>query len=168
MLTLEVIEGDRPGRLIHVASPVCEIGRDADGGVSLRGEQVRPRHATIRLERRQWVIAPLAPESATRRNGILINQATPLAIGDRLRLGDVQMVVRGASPSTANQHPGDPVINHLQTVFPHINMKAGDDRGNLTDRASETSGRNRDVGDTDQTRSHRLYDFCLSLRSWLW
>lgn len=85
LLELEIGESSGPD--------VWEIGRNANCQIRLQNGSVSDRHAQLRHERGQWRLVNLL---AT--NGVYVNNtkklSATLADGDRIRLGDTQLLFR--------------------------------------------------------------------------
>lgn len=79
------------------AGATLVLGRDPQCAVVLRGEGVAPRHAELRREAGAWWISDLG--GGVELDGVAVLRA-PLGPGDRLRLGTVELVVRGDRPET--------------------------------------------------------------------
>lgn len=71
------------------------IGRDPECELVLRGEGVARRHAEVRWREGDWWISDLG--GGVELDGVAILRAR-LSPGDRLRLGSVELVARGAGP----------------------------------------------------------------------
>lgn len=77
------------------AAATLVLGRDPQCAVVLRAEGVAPRHAELRREEGGWWVSDLG--GGVELDGVAVLRA-PLGPGDRLRLGTVELVVRGVGP----------------------------------------------------------------------
>jgi Mg-chelatase subunit ChlD len=102
-LELRVLSGPSTGRVLVVA-PGEVIGRGTDAEQVLVDETVSRRHAQVAWMEGRWAIVDLGSTSGTLRNGMAVERAS-LALGDRLRLGDTELVVgsvvKDVDPSTS-------------------------------------------------------------------
>lgn len=75
--------------------PVTVLGRDGTRcQVVVNDPRVSKEHANIRLEHGQYVLRDLASSNGTYWNGRRVGQPVPLADGDRVRVGQSEMIFK--------------------------------------------------------------------------
>src|SRR5688500_9977687 len=89
-LTLSVLTGEHQGRQIQIRSAKCTIGSAAGCTLRLRARGVKPLHCWILRGPGGTIVRRRHPD--TQLNGRSFNDA-PLAPGDRLRVGSVELEV---------------------------------------------------------------------------
>jgi serine phosphatase RsbU (regulator of sigma subunit) len=94
---LELKSGDRPGRTIPMASGVFQIGRDPAVDLRFEDSHISRQHA--RIERHAdgaWYLVDTSRHQATYLNDRRLLETRPVQLGDgdRIRVGDHQMVFR--------------------------------------------------------------------------
>ncbi len=101
-LTLDVVAGNAEGSQIVVTDELL-IGRHAPGEGQLGGDiEISRRHAQITRDANgQYVIEDLGSTNGTFVNGGRLTQPHVLQVGDRIEVGDTQLVVGSAVPADA-------------------------------------------------------------------
>ncbi|RMH20946.1 MAG: FHA domain-containing protein [Acidobacteria bacterium] len=99
-----VVDGEE--RLVPLAGSELRLGRSSDNEVLLPDYSVSRHHARIRRDGDVWWIYDLKST-----NGVLLNQtpveSSPLAAGDRLRVGVFEIVVEAISSPAAGESGGE-------------------------------------------------------------
>ncbi len=93
-LALEVVGGVHSGRQFRVKPPETTLGRDLSRDIIIDWDStVSRRHATLFLQNGQWWIRDEGSANGTFVNGQRVTEK-PLQIGDHLKLGNTQLVLR--------------------------------------------------------------------------
>lgn len=82
----------RHGHSVDLA-PVTTIGRAAGSVVTIDDQYLSQNHARIRWSDSAWWIEDLGSTNGTSVNGVRLTATVPLAVGDRVQLGDVVLEV---------------------------------------------------------------------------
>jgi hypothetical protein len=95
------------GRAVDIPDSGLVIGRDADSDLVTAGMEVSRRHAVLRRSTRGYVLTDVS-RNGTFVNGLRINGARVLRVGDVLRIGDeeFQFEAGRATPDPAATPPG--------------------------------------------------------------
>ncbi len=117
------------GRCTRLSSSSVVLGREGTTDARLEGPSVSRRHAEVRREGPLVIVRDLGSTNGVSVNGALV-ELVPLAVGDRLRLGDwVGLVVDAASagdtctyrewaPGLAGGPVLAPIVETLRKVAP--------------------------------------------------
>ena len=84
---LVCIDGELKGEIYRIHAGENEIGRDAGCDVCLPDPRISRRHATIVHEDDVLLIIPLAEKNPVQLNDAAVDEADPLADGDKIRFG---------------------------------------------------------------------------------
>jgi diguanylate cyclase (GGDEF)-like protein len=79
--------GSALGRVFPLPPGVTLLGRATTTGIALLDDEVSRQHAQVRLEGGQVQVEDLGSTNGTRVNGLLIQGAVSLQVGDRLGVG---------------------------------------------------------------------------------
>ena len=71
---LEILDGDRAGEIVELATEPLTFGRRAGNDVVLGDEKVSGQHATLTLEDGQWVLRDLDSTNGTLMDGRRIQE----------------------------------------------------------------------------------------------
>jgi pSer/pThr/pTyr-binding forkhead associated (FHA) protein len=98
---LEVIRGENVGEIYKVKLNT-RIGREQDNDVVILDPKMSRYHAQILMEAGQWLLNDSGSSNHTYLNGVVITEPTALHEGDRIGLGETEVVVRmpGQQPVT--------------------------------------------------------------------
>jgi pSer/pThr/pTyr-binding forkhead associated (FHA) protein len=92
---VQVVSGRQEGRLYLLAHRRSAIGLDERAEVGLFGDRlVARRHAEIEATGEGYLLRNHAPSGRTRVNGIAVDDARLLSDGDRIELGQTQLIFR--------------------------------------------------------------------------
>jgi hypothetical protein len=92
---VQILNGRQEGRIYLLAHPRCRLGLDERAEVGIFGDAlVARRHAEIEANAEGYILNPLAPQNATRVNGMPVAGPLPLKDGDRIELGRTLLVFR--------------------------------------------------------------------------
>lgn len=102
------LERSDTGERVALGDGAVTIGRSADRGIVIDDTRVSRAHATVAPGRRGWAIADAGSSNGTTVNGRLLtpNVAQPLAPGDRIGIGPVELIVvarRSSAPEAGTQ-----------------------------------------------------------------
>lgn len=99
---LEVTRGENVGETFKVRL-TTRIGRERDNDVVILDPKMSRYHAQISMEAGQWLLADLGSSNRTFLNGVAINEPMPLHGGDRIGLGETELVLK--MPGTVVTEP---------------------------------------------------------------
>ena len=106
---VEVREPERPPRRVTISARV-EFGRECDG-VVVEDARVSRRHLALEPGPSTLTVVDLGSTNGTLVNDALISESAYLEVGDRIRLGDVEIVVLSGPAARA----APPRLHDLQT-----------------------------------------------------
>jgi serine phosphatase RsbU (regulator of sigma subunit)/pSer/pThr/pTyr-binding forkhead associated (FHA) protein len=91
------------------------IGRASDCSIPIKDRYLSRRHAEIIAVGKQWVLKDLGSANGTYLNGSRVDADIPLKAGDRIRLGDTELVFETAEKNTdrfiaVQETPASPTI----------------------------------------------------------
>jgi len=84
--------GPQKGERIYVKVPIVNIGRADYNDIVLADESVSSQHAKLTRREGIWILSDLGSTNGTLVDGERIEEDTPLAPGNFVRFGDVQLV----------------------------------------------------------------------------
>jgi S-DNA-T family DNA segregation ATPase FtsK/SpoIIIE len=90
---LEVIRGENVGETYKVRL-TTRIGRERDNDVVILDPKMSRYHAQISMDAGRWMLADLGSSNHTYLNGVAINEPTPLQAGDRISLGETELILK--------------------------------------------------------------------------
>ncbi|MCL4303704.1 MAG: PD40 domain-containing protein [Anaerolineae bacterium] len=90
---LEVIRGENVGETFKVKL-TTRIGRERDNDIVILDPKMSRYHAQISMEAGQWLLADLGSSNRTFLNGVAISEPTPVKEGDRISLGETELVLK--------------------------------------------------------------------------
>src|SRR5581483_664336 len=82
------------GRGMSLQEGAHVLGRDADVAVPLSSSTVSRRHARITIKGMTATLEDLGSKNGTFLRGRAVTTATPLVDGDRIRVGDCELIFR--------------------------------------------------------------------------
>jgi pSer/pThr/pTyr-binding forkhead associated (FHA) protein len=94
------------GQRFELGKPEQAIGRDSDSDIVLDDPYVSRRHAVMRRAGSAIVIEDCDSSPGTIINGARISEPTLLHLGDRIRLGEVELEICGGPESSLNTLAG--------------------------------------------------------------
>ncbi len=97
---LRVVAGPERGRVFPLRRENT-IGRSAENDISLPVETVSARHAKIRFRKGSWWLEDLGSRNGTLLNQSAVEQPAALSTGDRIDVGQVQLVFESGSTDAA-------------------------------------------------------------------
>jgi NADPH-dependent 2,4-dienoyl-CoA reductase/sulfur reductase-like enzyme/pSer/pThr/pTyr-binding forkhead associated (FHA) protein len=152
---------DGPGRRFPLGAPVVSIGRDPSGQVHLDDPGVSFLHAQITRHENDLYLRDLGSRNGTWVNRTQVTLPHLLRSGDRIQLGQTELVFRSAGAASLASSGGAalPSMSPAAGALPHLEIRSGHAVGiafALTD-ASATVGR-------DPSSAIRLDDLSVSSR----
>ena len=91
---LVVSEGANTGESANLADAPLLIGRGSDAAIRLDDDYVSTRHARVASDGEQWYVEDLGSTNGTYVGQSRITQATPIAVGTRVRIGKTILELR--------------------------------------------------------------------------
>ena len=88
-----VTSGSPAGRAFNLHPGELIIGREAGSEIRLDDPAVSHNHAVLRVDGDHVTIEDLRSTNGTRVNGVIIERQTPLAPGDQIDVGGVQLLL---------------------------------------------------------------------------
>ena len=80
------------------------IGRASDCSIPIKDRYLSRKHAEIIAERGAWILKDCGSANGTYLNGSRMERDHPLRTGDRIRLGDTEIVFETAEHNTDRVH----------------------------------------------------------------
>jgi sigma-B regulation protein RsbU (phosphoserine phosphatase) len=116
-----------PFRQMLDGEGTVSIGRASDCTIPIKDRYLSRKHAEIVLENGSWLVKDLGSANGTYLNGNRVERDSPLKNGDRIRLGDTEIVFAAAEHNTdrmlaiANHHISATIaipVHDIDTVTP--------------------------------------------------
>jgi hypothetical protein len=101
---LTIASGPGAGETVQLAGEQAVVGREEDCDLVIEGEKVSRRHAAFeRLPDGRWQVTDLGSTNGTFVNGERLAANAPRALsgGERIRIGDAELVVSATEPGNA-------------------------------------------------------------------
>ncbi|MDX1524171.1 MAG: FHA domain-containing protein, partial [Anaerolineae bacterium] len=93
---LEITKGDDKGKTFELTE-ITRLGREVDNDVVLIDPRISRHHAKIESQAGVSTITDLGSSNKTYVNGVAVEDATRLTSGDRITLGEIELVYRDKS-----------------------------------------------------------------------
>lgn len=111
-LHLRILDGPQSSHTAHGDIPLSAelvLGRGADCGLRLDSRSVSRRHARLYRDGERWLVEDLNSRYGTTLNGAALEGPSPVAAGDRIVLGRVEIAIEGddvapAEPAAPAEH----------------------------------------------------------------
>jgi pSer/pThr/pTyr-binding forkhead associated (FHA) protein len=97
--------GPQKGERIYVKVPIVNIGRADYNDIVLADESVSSQHAKLTRREGIWILTDLGSTNGTLVDGERIEEDAPLAPGNFVRFGDVQLVFEPTDDNAAVNAP---------------------------------------------------------------
>jgi sigma-B regulation protein RsbU (phosphoserine phosphatase) len=99
-----------------LVGPSVSIGRSSECSIPIKDRYLSRRHAEIIAKDGEWTLKDLGSANGTYLNGTRVEQDLPLHSGDRIRIGDTELVFLAAEQSTdrflaVGDHKSTPTIS---------------------------------------------------------
>ena len=91
------------GRAFDLHPGELTIGREEGSAIQLQDSTVSNNHALLRVSGEDATIEDLRSTNGTKVNGVVIDRQTPLAPGDQINVGDVQLAVEQHQTTSPDQ-----------------------------------------------------------------
>ncbi|NJN93367.1 MAG: FHA domain-containing protein [Anaerolineales bacterium] len=118
---LEVIRGENVGETYKVKL-TTRIGREQDNDIIILDPKMSRYHAQISMEAGQWLLTDLGSSNHTYLNGTAVTAPTPLKSGDRIGLGETELVLNMPGAAVTEPDPARtapmPVITPRPSAAP--------------------------------------------------
>ncbi len=109
---LVVLSGRTKGMAFVLTKPEVNAGRESDNAICLKGKRVSRYHAVLVRTNGEYTLRDVSPHIGTMLNGKRTKEAA-LKVGDRIRIGDVEM-----SYEAATENATAPVIEAPSVTMP--------------------------------------------------
>jgi pSer/pThr/pTyr-binding forkhead associated (FHA) protein len=97
--------GPQKGERLYVKVPIVNIGRADYNDIVLADESVSSQHAKLTRREGLWILTDLGSTNGTLVDGERIEEDTPLAPGNFVRFGDVQLIFEPTDDNAAVNAP---------------------------------------------------------------
>lgn len=112
--SLTIREGPNPGQEFRLHSPEVVIGRDPHADLQINSPIVSRRHARLIQSGDGYFLEDLDSSNGTFLNGKRINERVVLNPGDRIKLGQVIILIFGVVQQEFVEYPADPSSQALR------------------------------------------------------
>lgn len=103
MTCLIIVRGESAGRQFELGKRPLSIGRDPARDIQLLDPKVSRKHALLRFDGGEYVIAAAKPRNGLEINGRRLDTETALQDGDEILLGDTLIrYVASSDPDRTN------------------------------------------------------------------
>lgn len=113
------------------AGPLITLGRATDCTVPIRDRYLSRRHAEIVYDTNSWVLRDLGSVNGTLLNGTRLNGSAPLKPGDRITLGDSEVVFEPDDSSASHIIAFDTDSQAKNIAIPLQDTDSGTTRTNV-------------------------------------
>ena len=103
-IRLTVTQPDLAPIRINVHGPLITLGRASECTVPISDRYLSRRHAEIALDDDDWIVRDLGSVNGTMLNGTRLLGSAPLRPGDRINLGDTEIIVDAEEATTSQSH----------------------------------------------------------------
>lgn len=98
--SLMVVAGDMAGEVFDLKFEVHIIGRGEEADLVVLDPEISRMHARLKRHENHYIIEDLRSANGTWLNDTLVNDRRLLLPGDRLRIGQTELIVRYLPPET--------------------------------------------------------------------
>jgi len=102
-IRLTVIQPNLAPTKVQSEGPLITLGRATDCTIPIRDRYLSRRHAEIVRDADAWIVRDLGSVNGTLLNGERLSGSAPLRPGDRITLGDSEVVVDGDAEKPVSQ-----------------------------------------------------------------
>lgn len=102
-IELTVLQPNLAPMKVNAAGPTITLGRATDCTIPIKDRYLSRRHAEIVFIAGEWVVRDCGSVNGTLLNGSKIGLPVPLRPGDRIMLGDSEVIFQGGSDSLSSQ-----------------------------------------------------------------
>jgi sigma-B regulation protein RsbU (phosphoserine phosphatase) len=103
-IRLTVTQPDLAPIKINAHGPLITLGRATECTIPIRDRYLSRRHAEIAFDNDAWIVRDLGSVNGTLLNGARLEGSAPLRPGDRIHLGDTEIVVDAEEATTSQSH----------------------------------------------------------------
>ncbi len=106
---LELLTEPSPGK-VFALSKLNLFGRAGDNTIVLDEDTVSGHHARMSFRGGQWVLEDLGSKNGTAVNELDLEDPMVVTFGDRIRLGTVELVLKGGAPPISSDQSRAPEV----------------------------------------------------------
>jgi sigma-B regulation protein RsbU (phosphoserine phosphatase) len=103
-IRLTVTQPDLPPIKINVHGPLITLGRATECTIPIKDRYLSRRHAEIAFDDDAWLVRDLGSVNGTLLNGTRLLGSAPLRPGDRINLGDTEILIDADEATTSQSH----------------------------------------------------------------
>jgi sigma-B regulation protein RsbU (phosphoserine phosphatase) len=103
-IRLTVSQPDLPPIKINARGPLITLGRATECTIPIKDRYLSRRHAEIAFDDNAWLVRDLGSVNGTLLNGARLHGSAPLRPGDRIKLGDTEILVDVDEHTTSQSH----------------------------------------------------------------
>ncbi len=103
-IRLTVSQPDLPPIKINARGPLITLGRATECTIPIKDRYLSRRHAEIAFDNDAWLVRDLGSVNGTLLNGTRLHGAAPLRPGDRIKIGDTEILVDVDEHTTSQSH----------------------------------------------------------------
>ncbi|HYK02145.1 MAG TPA: SpoIIE family protein phosphatase [Thermoanaerobaculia bacterium] len=103
-IRLTVTQPDLAPIRINAHGPLITLGRATECTIPIKDRYLSRRHAEIALDDDAWIVRDLGSVNGTLLNGTRLEGSAPLRPGDRINLGDTEILVDTEEATTSQSH----------------------------------------------------------------
>jgi phosphoserine phosphatase RsbU/P len=103
-IRLTVTQPDLAPIKINARGPLITLGRATECTIPIKDRYLSRRHAEIAFDDDAWLVRDLGSVNGTLLNGTRLNGSAPLRPGDRIKLGDTEILVDTGEHTTSHSH----------------------------------------------------------------
>ncbi|MFL6248546.1 MAG: SpoIIE family protein phosphatase [Thermoanaerobaculia bacterium] len=130
-IRLTVLQPNLAPLNVKQAGPLITLGRATDCTVPIRDRYLSRRHAEIIFDQQSWIVRDCGSVNGTMLNGTRLNGSAPLKPGDRITLGDSEVVFEPDESSASHIIAFDSDSQAKNIAIPLQDHDAGTTRTNV-------------------------------------
>ncbi len=130
-IRLTVIQPNLAPLKVKPEGPLITLGRATDCTVPIRDRYLSRRHAEIIFDRESWIVRDCGSVNGTLLNGTRLNGSAPLKPGDRITLGDSEVLFEPDESSASHVISLDSDSQAKAIAIPLRDEEAGTTRTNV-------------------------------------
>lgn len=128
---LTLVQPNLPPAKFESAGPLITLGRANDCTVPIRDRFLSRRHAEISFDSGRWIISDCGSVNGTMLNGARVTAPLALRPGDRIVLGDSEVVFEPDDDVSHSQLIAIDSVSHAKSMILPLRDAAGDARTGL-------------------------------------
>lgn len=130
-IRLTLVQPNLPQTKFESAGPLITLGRAADCTVPIKDRFLSRRHAEIVFDGGRWVVNDCGSVNGTLLNGSRVNGPVPLRPGDRIILGDSEVLFEPQEAVSQSQLIAVDSLAHAKSIVIPVRDTGGDARTGL-------------------------------------